>query len=102
MEEKSMGTELMGGRKVMCSHLDLLPSTACKRQEKSSRYHQEKTQTGNQNMCEQVRQEITCVLGVVMYFPERGEITTAEDAGIPGGIPSPLLWLCIAGITWCS
>lgn len=30
------------GRKVMCSYLALLPSTACKRQEKSSKYHQEK------------------------------------------------------------
>ena len=40
-------------------------------------------------MCEQVRQEITCVLGVIMYFPKRGEITPAEDAGIPGAIPSP-------------
>lgn len=56
---------------------------------KSSKYHQEKKQTGNQNMCEQVRQEIICILGVIMYFPKRGEITPAEDAGIPGAIPPP-------------
>lgn len=84
-----MGAELLRGRKVMCSYLDLLASAACKRQEKISKYHQEKKQTGNQNMCEQVRQEITYVLGVIMYFPKRGEITPAEDAGISGGIPSP-------------
>lgn len=34
------------------SYLDLLPSAACKCQEKSSKYHQDKKQTGNQDICE--------------------------------------------------
>lgn len=67
----------------------LLPSAAGECQEKSSTYHREKKQTGNQNVCEHVRQEITWILGVIMYFPKRGEMTTAEDTGIPGGFAFP-------------
>lgn len=83
-----MGTELVGGRKVTWSCLGVLPSAARKRQEKSSAYHRETKQRGNQSICEQVRQEISCVLGFFMYVPKRGEITPAEDAGCQE-VPSP-------------